>query len=74
MAWGAQAWALKLSLVGQALFIARWRPGLALGGLQRGRLGRVGGDGAVLRLVLLEAGHLAAAGAHEPASADARTG
>ena len=33
MAWGAQAWALKLSLVGQALFIAALASGLALGGL-----------------------------------------
>ena len=33
MAWGAQAWALKLSLVGQALFIAALAAGLALGGL-----------------------------------------
>ncbi|MGL6109603.1 MAG: lipopolysaccharide biosynthesis protein [Rubrivivax sp.] len=33
MAWGAQAWALKLSLVGQALFIAALVAGLALGGL-----------------------------------------
>ena len=33
MAWGAQAWALKLSLVGQALFIAALAAGLAMGGL-----------------------------------------
>lgn len=33
MAWGAQAWALKLSLVGQALFVAALAAGLALGGL-----------------------------------------
>ena len=33
MAWGAQAWALKLSLVGQALFIAALAAGLAIGGL-----------------------------------------
>ncbi len=33
MAWGAQAWALKLSLVGQALFIAALACGLAIGGL-----------------------------------------
>jgi O-antigen/teichoic acid export membrane protein len=33
MAWGAQAWALKLSLVGQALFIAALAAGLAWGGL-----------------------------------------
>jgi O-antigen/teichoic acid export membrane protein len=33
MAWGAQAWALKLSLVGQALFIAALASGLAFGGL-----------------------------------------
>jgi O-antigen/teichoic acid export membrane protein len=33
MAWGAQAWALKLSLVGQALFIAALAGGLAVGGL-----------------------------------------
>lgn len=33
MAWGAQAWALKLSLVGQALFIAALASGLAIGGL-----------------------------------------
>jgi len=33
MAWGAQAWALKLSLMGQALFIAAMACGLAIGGL-----------------------------------------
>jgi O-antigen/teichoic acid export membrane protein len=33
MAWGAQAWALKLALAGQALFIAALAGGLALGGL-----------------------------------------
>jgi O-antigen/teichoic acid export membrane protein len=33
MAWGAQAWALKLSLVGQALFIAALAIGLAQGGV-----------------------------------------
>ena len=33
MAWRAQAWALKLSLVGQALFIAALASGLAVGGL-----------------------------------------
>jgi O-antigen/teichoic acid export membrane protein len=33
MAWGAQAWALKLSLVGQALFVAALAAGLAAGGL-----------------------------------------
>ena len=33
MAWGAQAWALKLSLVGQALFVAALAAGLAWGGL-----------------------------------------
>lgn len=33
MAWGAQAWALKLSLVGQALFVAALALGLWLGGL-----------------------------------------
>jgi O-antigen/teichoic acid export membrane protein len=33
MAWGAQAWALKLSLVGQALFVAALAAGLAVGGL-----------------------------------------
>jgi O-antigen/teichoic acid export membrane protein len=33
MAWGAQAWALKLSLLGQALFIAALAAGLAYGGL-----------------------------------------
>jgi O-antigen/teichoic acid export membrane protein len=33
MAWGAQAWALKLSLVGQVLFIAALAAGLAQGGL-----------------------------------------
>jgi O-antigen/teichoic acid export membrane protein len=33
MAWGAQAWALKLSLVGQTLFIAALASGLAIGGL-----------------------------------------
>ena len=62
MAWGAQAWALKLSLVGQALFVAALAAGLALGGLNARGLGRVGGDEPVLRLVLLEAGHLAGDG------------
>jgi len=33
MAWGAQAWALKLALVGQALFVAALAAGLAIGGL-----------------------------------------
>jgi len=33
MAWGAQAWALRLSLVGQVLFIAALAAGLAIGGL-----------------------------------------
>lgn len=33
MAWGAQAWALRLALVGQALFLAALAAGLALGGL-----------------------------------------
>lgn len=33
MAWGAQAWALKLALVGQVLFVASLAAGLALGGL-----------------------------------------
>lgn len=33
MAWGAQAWALKLALVGQAMFIAALAAGLAIGGL-----------------------------------------
>ena len=33
MAWGAQAWALKLALVGQALFVSALAAGLALGGL-----------------------------------------
>jgi O-antigen/teichoic acid export membrane protein len=33
MAWGAQAWALKLSLVGQALFVTALAGGLAAGGL-----------------------------------------
>jgi O-antigen/teichoic acid export membrane protein len=33
MAWGAQAWGLKLALVGQALFIAGLAIGLQLGGL-----------------------------------------
>lgn len=33
MAWGAQAWALKLALVGQALFVAALGFGLAWGGL-----------------------------------------
>ncbi|MFT7721714.1 MAG: oligosaccharide flippase family protein [Roseateles sp.] len=33
MAWGAQAWALKLALVGQALFVAGLAAGLQLGGL-----------------------------------------
>ncbi|CAM4151263.1 lipopolysaccharide biosynthesis protein [Roseateles saccharophilus] len=33
MAWGAQAWGLKLALVGQALFIAGLAAGLELGGL-----------------------------------------
>lgn len=33
MAWGAQAWALKLALCGQALFVAALAAGLWLGGL-----------------------------------------
>ncbi len=33
MAWGAQAWALKLSLVGQSLFVGALAAGLAIGGL-----------------------------------------
>ena len=33
MAWGAQAWGLKLALVGQVLFVAGLLPGLQLGGL-----------------------------------------
>jgi O-antigen/teichoic acid export membrane protein len=33
MAWGAQAWALKLSLLGQGLFVAALAAGLAHGGL-----------------------------------------
>ena len=36
MAWGAQAWALKLALVGQLLFVAALATGLALGGLAGG--------------------------------------
>lgn len=34
MAWGAQAWALRLALVGQAVFVAALALGLHLGGLQ----------------------------------------
>jgi O-antigen/teichoic acid export membrane protein len=34
MAWNAQAWALKLALVGQALFVAALAAGLHWGGLQ----------------------------------------
>jgi O-antigen/teichoic acid export membrane protein len=33
MAWGAQAWALRLSLIGQVLFVAALACGLAIGGL-----------------------------------------
>jgi O-antigen/teichoic acid export membrane protein len=33
MAWGAQAWALKLALVGQGLFVAALAAGLVVGGL-----------------------------------------
>lgn len=33
MAWGAQAWALKLALVGQAMFVAGLAAGIQLGGL-----------------------------------------
>ncbi len=33
MAWQAQAWALKLALVGQAVFVAALAGGLAWGGL-----------------------------------------
>lgn len=36
MAWGAQAWALRLALVGQAVFLLALAAGLALGGLQGG--------------------------------------
>jgi len=34
MAWGAQAWALRLALVGQVVFVAALALGLHLGGLQ----------------------------------------
>ena len=34
LAWGAQAWALKLALVGQVLFIGALAIGLQLGGLR----------------------------------------
>ena len=34
MAWGAQAWALRLALVGQLMFVAALAAGLAIGGLQ----------------------------------------
>jgi len=34
LAWGAQAWALRLALAGQAAFVAALAAGLALGGLQ----------------------------------------
>ena len=34
MAWGAQAWALRLALVGQLMFVAALAAGLAVGGLQ----------------------------------------
>ena len=33
MAWGAQAWALRLALVGQVMFVGALAAGLALGGL-----------------------------------------
>ena len=33
MAWGAQAWALRLALVGQLMFVAALAAGLAIGGL-----------------------------------------
>lgn len=33
MAWGAQAWALRLALVGQAMFVTALAAGLAVGGL-----------------------------------------
>ena len=36
MAWGAQAWALRLALVGQLMFVAALAAGLQLGGLQGG--------------------------------------
>ncbi len=36
MAWGAQAWALRLALVGQAVFLVALAVGLTLGGLQGG--------------------------------------
>ena len=36
MAWGAQAWALRLALVGQLMFVAALAAGLLLGGLQGG--------------------------------------
>jgi len=36
MAWGAQAWALRLALVGQLMFVAALAAGLAIGGLQGG--------------------------------------
>ncbi len=34
MAWGAQAWALRLALVGQVMFVAALVVGLAVGGLE----------------------------------------
>ena len=34
MAWRAQAWALRLALVGQAVFVVALAAGLAWGGLQ----------------------------------------
>ncbi len=46
MAWGAQAWALKLALVGQVMFVGALAGGLALGGL-------VGGGWAVSAAMLL---------------------
>jgi hypothetical protein len=43
MAWQAQAWALKLALVGQVVFVAALAAvGLAWAGWQRRRLGGVG--------------------------------
>jgi len=36
LAWGAQAWALRLALVGQTMFIAALAAGLSWGGLEGG--------------------------------------
>jgi hypothetical protein len=69
MAWGAQAWALRLALWGQLLFVVALGLGLHLGGLAGAGWGVFGGDDGLLRLVLLAPGHLAGGGGRGPTHA-----